>query len=58
MQPTLQGGLGIAIAGDTLYADADVVGMLGRLALHARELAFWNPSGGGEWLRFEAAAEF
>lgn len=58
LQPTLQGGLGAAIVGDTLYAPLATQEILDRLALHATTLAFWNPAGGGNWLKFEAPAEF
>lgn len=58
LQPTLQGGLGAAIVGDTLYAQPHQQTMLDRLALHAAKLAFWNPAGGGDWLKFEAPPAF
>ena len=56
--PTLQGGLGAPIVGDTLYASEEVAAWLDRLALHAAHLAFWNPSGGGDWLKFDTPPDF
>ena len=56
--PALQGGLGAPIVGDTLYASEEVAAWLDRLALHAAHLAFWNPSGGGDWLKFDTPPDF
>lgn len=60
LTPTLRGGLGAPIVGDTLYAPQVVAALLPRLALHAGHLAFWDPAkgDGGGWLKFERPPGF
>lgn len=50
-------GVGHAILGDALYADAPVQARSGRLLLHAAWLAFAHP-GSGAWVEFTSPAPF
>lgn len=50
-----EGGLGCSILGDTLYGDALTAP---RLMLHANHIAFWEPGGGGAWVKFESPPPF
>jgi tRNA pseudouridine32 synthase/23S rRNA pseudouridine746 synthase len=56
LAPTLQGGLGLPIVGDTLYSE--VGHEAPRLMLHAEHLAFWHPVEGERWLKFHAPIDF